>query len=84
MQGVIPIIFTKEDIPSLAFDFDINNKIFIPFSQLNTNQSGVETPDRSNFKKVKQYGGCSLVVKRTVVVRVTGVRFSPSAFYPHC
>jgi protein-tyrosine-phosphatase len=31
---------------------------------------------------INEYGGCSLVVKRTVVVRVTGVRFSPSAYLP--
>ncbi len=52
---------------SLAFDnFYLIDNVFIP----------------SNSCLINEYGGCSLVVKRTVVVRVTGVRFSPSAYLP--
>ena len=65
MQGVLPIIFTKDDSFSLAFNnFYLIDNVFIP----------------RNSCLINKYGGCSLVVKRTVVVRVTGVRFSPSAF----
>ena len=65
MQGVIPIIFTKEDNSSYAYNnFSINN-VFIPtFCGLNN----------LNMAVVVQW------LERTVVVRKTGVRLSPPAF----
>ena len=53
------------DRNSLLDNFNnlINNNFFIPTFSL----------DKYN------YGGCSLMAERAVVVRVTGVRFTPSA-----
>lgn len=64
MQGVIPIIFTKEDSSSLAFD-SFNNVFILVSSRLSNKYMAV----------VVQW------LERTVVVRKTGVRLSPPAFF---
>src|SRR3989344_4990625 len=83
LQWVIPIISFSE-----AFNYIFNNKFFIAsFSSilienfkknlLKFSKKNFETFNESKFST--QNGGCSSVVERAVVVRVTRVRFSPSA-----
>tara|TARA_Y100000310_G_C20663497_1_gene806124 strand:+ start:112 stop:375 length:264 start_codon:yes stop_codon:yes gene_type:complete len=66
--GVIPIVSRNRDFDSLAFGLD------------SCWFDGYEKFFIGGLDLSSKYGGCSSVAEHTVVVRATGVRFSPFAF----
>lgn len=56
----------------------INNNLFISDST-RLNKGNCEFPISYISKEIQDYGGCSLMAERVVVVRKTGVRFTSSA-----
>ncbi len=83
-MGVTPITRIKKDNSSLAFN--VSKKLYDNVFIFSLCKNNIISPE-PKFRKVDlegnvsflRYGGCSILVVRTVVVRKKRVRFSPSA-----